>query len=120
MISEKQSDLIYRPDKWTANTEIDFGGGLYGQRFTGTTTANANQESWKNLVSSGVNRIIESGGSWDKGTSDFIPVNNTFYGTAADSTLYKSDIGKIILYTKSADARSASPYDIWVKYTKTT
>lgn len=31
----KNSLLLTRPDMWEPNTEIDFGGGLYGQRFTG-------------------------------------------------------------------------------------
>lgn len=55
----KNSLLLTRPDMWEPNTEYDFGGGLYGQRFTGThSTAGA---SAKQLLAS-VSKIVDQGG----------------------------------------------------------
>lgn len=119
MISEKQSDLIYRPDKWTANTEIDFGGGLYGQRFTGTITRNVDTDLYLTLLNGSVSHIIESGGWWNKGTGDDFPTTSMFYSEYCQSCIYREG-QKIMFYSKSHDSRTNSAYDIWVKYTKTT
>lgn len=55
----ENSLLLNRPDLWTPGTEYHFGGGLYGQRFTGThSTAGA---SAKQLLAS-VSKIVDQGG----------------------------------------------------------
>lgn len=103
------------PNNWLENTEIYFGNGLYGKRFTGTITKSANEFSMLNLDSSGVTKLINCGGSWYHG-SEYMCLNGT-NDVYQSSGLVLSN-GILSLRTKSNQARTNAPYDIWALYTK--
>lgn len=103
------------PNNWLENTEIYFGNGLYGKRFTGTITKSANEFSMLNLDSSGVTKLINCGGSWYHG-SEYMCLNGT-NDVYQSSGLVLSN-GILSLRTKSNQARTNAPYDIWALYIK--
>jgi len=109
----KNSLLLTRPDMWEPNTEYDFGGGLYGQRFTGTlSTAGA---SAKQLLAS-VSKIVDQGGqikfpSWVTAPCPFGWGSN-FYGMAFIDTSNK------LMFNIKAQTTETATYDIWVTYKK--
>lgn len=109
----KNSLLLTRPDMWEPNTEYDFGGGLYGQRFIGThSTAGA---SAKQLLAS-VNKIVDQGGqikcpSWITAPCPFGWGSN-FYGMA-----FIDSSNKLMFNVKTQTTETAT-YDIWVTYKK--
>lgn len=106
---------INRPDQWLENTEIYFGNGLYGKRFTGTITQSANGFSMLILDSSGVTKLINCGGSWYHG-SEYICLNGTNDIYQSSALVLSNDV--LSLRTKSNQARTNAPYDIWATYTK--
>ena len=109
----KNSLLLTRPDMWEPDTEYDFGGGLYGQRFTGThSTAGA---SAKQLLAS-VNKIVNQGGqikcpSWVTAPCPFGWGSN-FYGMAFIDTSNK------LMFNVKTQTTETATYDIWVTYKK--
>lgn len=64
-----QEDYKYEPDKWTANVEINFGDGTYGQRFTGNIVAAAGAAIGTILINGTTTswRIQKSEGSFQRG-----------------------------------------------------
>jgi hypothetical protein len=110
---------ITRPDKWPVNVEIDFGDGLYGQRFTGSISAAANTTANVNVKTiSGFSALISGGGRMNTGVNWIsVPYSN---GEANPISVgaYYNDAGLLSLYTKSMHVRTNSPYDIWITYTK--
>jgi hypothetical protein len=107
---------INRPDKWVANTELDFGGGLYGYRKTGTITTTAGNWTALSLGISGSQIPIASGGWVGDISNRKIPV-----GSASDSYGYVSIVGRALadealaLSVKMLASQStSSPYDVWV------
>jgi hypothetical protein len=116
--------LVNSPHLWEVGTEYDFGDGSYGRRTTGAITAAANIRN-DTVLFSGVNKYIDSGGwfSWSGTgeTNSTINLNSTFGNNMATlhiiSGLHFS--GNVLNFvTISYAARTNSPYDIWVRYTK--
>lgn len=111
------SSLILRPDLWDANTEIDFGNGLYGQRFTGTITANASAGNTIHLYATDI-RIYQFGG-WVQynnmgGTMQLAYNENSGYAFS----FYSTPSGGLSFFSLSTSARTNAPYDIWCTYHK--
>ena len=112
--------LINRPDLWTPGTEYDFGGGLYGQRVTGTITVAANTASnitlftataGAKLVDCGGNLVYNSNGDFMQlGYNQDTSYRSGLYGYVAN--------GEFKLHSQTSGARTNAPYDIWVTYTK--
>jgi hypothetical protein len=100
-----------RPKLWVDGKPI------FERSFTGTTAGAANTDIRVNLAT-GVSDIVTEGGFWEMGLQIKIPLgsNNTtntvvsHTGVGADNVLY--------FVTKSNTERTASPYSIWVQYTK--
>lgn len=128
MISEKIGGgvtLINYPNKWTANTEIDLGNGLYGKRCTGTITiaANTRAEVYLTGVSQTTGRIFACGGSWDRGDGNinFNVVGSMLTATGVTNlraSMILQNLYSILFYSTSDMARTDASYDIWVIYTK--
>jgi hypothetical protein len=117
MTKEKRSDLINRPDKWTANTEIDFGGGLYGYRVTGSKTVAADTYDQVNITVSG-SPIISSYGGYYKTDAGY-PLAFPYVDAPSNVvSIIFTDTNHIYIGIRSNRARTNQPYDIWVKYTK--
>jgi hypothetical protein len=107
---------INRPDLWAANVEINFGSGLYGQRFMGMLTIGAGGDDntvFSNTASA--SKIVSLGGYFFEGASNcavpFIIPQNPIY-----ATIFVNN--GIHFTSKSNSARNNAPYDIWVTYTK--
>lgn len=108
---------LSRPDLWPVNTEIDFGNGLYGQRFTGTITAAANAGNTVHLYATHV-KVYQFGG-WvqyanNGGTMQLAYNENSGYAFS----LYSAPSGGLSLFNLSSSARTNAPYDIWCTYHK--
>lgn len=120
----KNSLLLTRPDLWEVGTEYDFGGGLYGRRFTGTITVAANTTDTRVIANNiGSPRLVSFGGDFaydnDLNTLQlgYSQVdNNSFCGSLY--THSNTGGGEIRLVTKTSYVRTNAPYDIWCTYTK--
>lgn len=120
----KNSLLLSRPDLWTPNTEIDFGGGLYGCRYQGTITKTFNIPARVNLRPAGSTPIhlVNWGGEYELDSS----THETFACGSTRTTLnYQNGIdnmspngGEVNFCSTSGAARTNSPYDVWLLYTK--
>jgi len=107
------------PNTWPANTEVYFGNGLYGQRFTGTiaTTTTVQDFTLATLPSATV--LVNVGGTLKRhvmGASyyDFaIPYN---YENIMGASI-GIDVGVLKFIVKNSGTGNV-PYDIWVTYTK--
>lgn len=118
---------ITRPDLWPENKEINFGYGLYGQRFTGSKTASSkvNTDVSISLGNMSAPKLIELGGYWQPtstSVSGFQQFNmNTYIGTAFSGGWLSSDgsTGALTLrFNRDDPGIKSLYYDIWVKYTK--
>jgi hypothetical protein len=107
---------------WEVGTEYHFGGGLYGQRFTGTITTNSATRTYTLLGTVGATAIIACGGQWTCGNSEndsYAIGGNDEYNTPISSTIrLRPASGQISLFTSSAHNRTNAPYDVWVTYKK--
>jgi hypothetical protein len=121
---------INRPDLWTAGVEYDFGNNLYGQRFTGTITADPAARQFTVLISDGgIARVVDSGGWFDTNRTNAtdgryfsighyaMTTDDTFAGIIS-SAVYVIQNTQLHMNSRSPVARAASPYDVWVTYTK--
>jgi hypothetical protein len=102
---------INRPDLWTANVEYNFGNNLYGQRFTGTISADGGVTYSEKLNASG--RPISYGG-WFHTTYQFAGIGSD--GT--NKSLVETDASSMMFNSSASSTRSNAPYDIWVTYKK--
>jgi len=119
----ENSLLLNRPDLWTVGTEYHFGGGLYGQRFTGnlsttTTTAWATIDSsshWKNTTFKifGIGGTIIRTGSGNAHAP--FPYND---GTGLYQPFFGDSSGSKFMIQHKDSSTSTNPYDVWVTYTK--
>ena len=115
--------LISRPDLWPENTELDFGDGLYGQRFTGKITQAANSKAQIMFIYS-IGKLISYGGEWQWGSStveratipDFFINGSGIFTTGG--FLFKTGTGGLRFDSYSSGDRTNAPYDVWVLYTK--
>ncbi len=125
-VEYKNNLLLMRPDLWDENTEIDFGGGLYGYRKTGTTNATYPANSIDLLLPSSVTtayKLVNQGGSvvWNNSSwSAAIPYNNPNYpGIAFPWFSYGTNTLRLYLqYGSSSGASQRVDYDVWVTYKK--
>jgi hypothetical protein len=129
-VNDTSKVSINRPDLWTVNTEYNFGNNLYGQRFTGTITADPAARPYTVLISGGgVARVVDSGGWFDTNrTKDIegryfsighyaMTTDDTFEGTIS-SSVYVIQNTQLHMNSRSPVARDDSPYDVWVLYTR--
>jgi hypothetical protein len=120
--------LVDRPDQWPGDgTEINFGGGLYGVRKTGTVTVAANIGISATIIDnlSGTIKILTGGGQWYWGSQE--PAYRLgIPGMRFNSNLtpgYSSQIecfnnSRLLLYSTAYLSRTNAPFDVWVLYTK--
>lgn len=123
------------PNTWPENTEIYFGNGLYGQRFTGNFTATATNSRFADTLSTTLpssTRIVSSGGNitatsvsgnqlWDfplnssapSSTENFIQIpTGLWFGISTKQLRFGvRPMGDWKLTTSNT-------YDVWVTYTK--
>jgi hypothetical protein len=105
---------INRPDLWTTGLEYDFGGGLYGQRFTGTITETGGVPNETGIGAVTLSGIVSCGGYFYDGASICcFPFSHT---NPVMASLYFN--GNMKLFTVSNSQRTAAPYDVWVTYRK--
>ena len=117
--------LRFMPEKWVVGTEYDFGGGVYGQRFTGNIVAAANIYDNRILIGTGISEIIDLKKCWWQRGSDAVKagVRGSMYVTGIINSA--SDViisgGALVLFTYSGSARSGTTnnaFDLCVIYTK--
>lgn len=111
------------PNTWPANTEIYFGNGLYGQRFTGTVTTPANTITHTVMgVQIGAITVVSCGGTWDRSVlgNDWtqFPINSYYDSDLYCSVNYNKTSRGFELVTKNGSATANVPYNVWVTYTK--
>lgn len=119
----ENSLLLNRPDLWTVGTEYHFGGGLYGQRFTGnlsTTTATAwatvdSSSHWKNTTFKifGIGGTIVRAGSGNAHAP--FPYND---GTGLYQPFFGDSNGSKFMIQHKDSSASTNSYDVWVIYKK--
>ncbi|MDR1288257.1 MAG: hypothetical protein LBK08_11665 [Treponema sp.] len=111
---------INRPDLWTPGVEYDFGNNLYGQHFTGTITAVANENHRVALITSTSNTfaVFDQGGIYSPRTDmvSMEPINTNHNYVSfifVDLNLRTCD------FRSSTDqVRTNAPYDVWMTYKK--
>lgn len=113
------------PNTWPQNTEIYFGNGLYGQRFTGKITAAGSTWTSTTLLSAGTPaiHIVNWGGSYcyDTNSNAEIPVGTTWsnadnYNNGIDNMTINGNA--LVFGSISGGTRNNAPYNIWITYTK--
>jgi hypothetical protein len=120
---------IARPDLWPMDTEIDFGGGMYGYRkygYFGDVAAGTNK-----TVNLGTGkRIMDYGGCWITGTGGFTETigcrsvdSRENLSHAVSDIVHNGDINTlaVILFTSRSPLERLADlhnYDVWVTYTK--
>lgn len=130
----KNSLLLTRPDMWEPNTEYDFGGGLYGQRFTGNmptiAAGNVATRVFQYTISSSATLVSCGGCITGKNLSEdriVIAPNSVRRAQQDNATLAMGwssvlILGDILLMNVGSYARdhftTSDTYDIWVTYKK--
>ena len=130
----KNSLLLTRPDMWEPNTEYDFGGGLYGQRFTGNMPAIAAGKAvariFQYTISSSASIVSYGGhitGKNASGTRVVITPNSVRRAQQDSTTLAMGWTSILILdniLLMNAGSYSndyfttSDTYDVWVTYKK--
>jgi hypothetical protein len=116
--------LIVSPHTWPTNEEIDLGDGTFGRRRTGTITSAANIVA-AIIYAEGIPsaRVLSSGGFIDRGdgvigSTGVIPGANGDLITGFFVITEGPQAGRLQFNSKSYLARTSSPYDMWVRYTK--
>lgn len=122
----KNSLLLNRPDLWTPGVEYDFGGGLYGKRYTGVFSVAAKTRT-NTLIDSSLPQsswfVMSAGGYFDTGSGIIASVGPAYGAASAPTTLgvysylYANTSGVRLIHY-SENARSNAPYDIWCTYKK--
>ena len=130
----KNSLLLTRPDQWPENTEIDFGGGLYGYRIAGLPAASitAASDTWTTLADIGLGlsqaaKMMSCGGYVGvystSGGATVTPLAQP-RGDSFRSGLYFSVAGNLRLNAKSPAGSQLSvrkandSLDVWCTYKK--
>lgn len=134
----ENSLLLNRPDLWEAGTEYHFGGGLYGQRFTGNTPDIATGDSRYVIQLAPVgtftnNRIFDFGGNITAyNSTDGLcvhpigsrsingAVGSEYKGYHIDTGIYFTADGRLSLGIMCGEHHltTANTYDVWVTYKK--
>jgi hypothetical protein len=112
---------ITRPDKWANGVEINFGDGLYGQRFTGYIDIAKQTTSLKELTSFAVSAIISYGGWWQRGDAAKYSMPSTIPNNADMCWFYTNNATRHIIFgSNTALARDSTTglYEIWTTYRK--
>ena len=132
----KNSLLLTRPDQWTDGVEYDFGGGLYGVRFTGTvsTSVAAGSNVWTQIVNRGVGlssapKMMNFGG-WiefvTNGQKSVTPANSPRIWQLQTSVYFAMGGSFRMQVISGVDGTTPSTmaipadgkYDVWVTYMK--
>jgi hypothetical protein len=110
--------LLTRPDTWPVGMEINFSGGLFGRRCTGTITAAANA-SVETVAFNNINGKAVSFGGWLFDASSYLamPYANPASGTKC-GILFRSTTLDCRIISQSGASRTDAPYDVWITYTK--
>lgn len=99
------------PNTWKENTEIYFGNGLYGKRYTGTITPTTTLSVYQIDASFNNSWMIKNCGGWfSRGCALNACNTNLAYMLYATS-------GTLNIQAKDSTS-SGSNYDIWITYTK--
>lgn len=132
----KNSLLLTRPDQWEDGVEYDFGGGLYGVRFTGTvsTSVEAGSNVWTQIVNRGVGlssapKMMNFGG-WiefvTNGQKSVTPANSPRIWQLQISVYFAMGGSFRMQVISGVDGTTPSTmaipadgkYDVWVTYMK--
>jgi len=118
---------LMRPDLWPNNTEINFGNGLYGQRFAATKTRSelSNGVILVNGVTNSTARVINKGGMFDtSGTSGSNWYNIDGVWASSNSpafnplfVIYNNQI-RFYCTSQASSSVTSFQYDIWITYRK--
>ena len=134
----ENSLLLNRPDLWEVGTEYSFGGGLYGQRFTGNLAALAKGGNRTSVQLSPANtftnrRIFDFGGcvtAYNSNVATCVhPIGSKSINNSQDSSatgyhmhsgIYITGDGRLQLGYQAGDhyTTTANTYDVWVTYKK--
>ena len=120
----ENSLLLNRPDLWVAGTEYHFGGGLYGQRFTGTPNIASGNKLDVTLFATSIAKIVSSGGtyggstSWSDYGSPIISGTSPFSIVANASIIKASSDAMLLRIINYSWSNNITQYDIWLTYRK--
>jgi hypothetical protein len=113
------SDLMNKPNLWVPGVEYDFGDGVYGQRYTGTITVDANVRSEIYINDAGnVDTIVSCGGSIEMAPNKHKFMVGVYDINGFSTGMFTYD-GKVAIESVSPVIRSGYAYDVWLTYTKT-
>lgn len=112
------------PNTWKENTEIYFGNGLYGQRFTGTGTAGTSVEGWttvstNNLWTSSSFKVVKLGGNIHRASGNTCSLP-TFWSVPSFGPWFGNYNGNSVFMIGGIEnpGELTFTYDVWVTYTK--
>ena len=107
------------PNTWKENTEIYFGNGVYGKRFTGTITAAVDTRVNTTLGTAGINLVSYGGYIAHNNDGDTLHLGYSQGDNNYCASFYcEKSNNSVHLSTKTGSIRTNAPYDIWVTYTK--
>lgn len=111
--------LVSRPDLWVVGTEYDFGNGLYGQKYTGTTSLIANQVKVVVLDSSltNIELLYDVGGSVEYNSKQFLAL--PYLDTTVQFIIQTTSSNGLFLYARTSESgKNNIPYTVWALYKK--
>jgi hypothetical protein len=107
---------LNRPDLWPDRTEIDFGNGLFGKRFSGTFTGTSVLSIGMGITGTtpATFKVVNMGG-WavlNSETNGGLAFGHGEIYVVGDNTYTQ------VLRIDSSSVRTNAPYDVWVTYRK--
>jgi len=106
------------PHLWETNTEIDFGDGSFGRRFTGTIAAQTSMDNELLFPLQGIAFFLVDSGGWFYYGGKYRMTANAYGSSSLYSFLrFEGGIG-LWFHSQCSNVRTNDPYDIWIIYTK--
>jgi hypothetical protein len=107
---------LNRPDLWPDRTEIDFGSGLFGKRFSGRFTGTTVTSIGMGIAGTtpATFKVVNMGG-WAVLNSE---TNGGFAFGHGEIYVVGDNTYQQVLRIDSTNTRTDAPYDVWVTYRK--
>jgi hypothetical protein len=106
-----------RPDLWPVGVEIDFGGGLFGRRLTGTSTSTGSRTAIGIFNYKPTSfKFVNCGGGMALSNNDPDYIYQQSFGSS-DIIISQDNTYGVVLDIPGGN-RTNAPYDVWITYSK--
>jgi hypothetical protein len=114
---------INRPDKWPANTELDFGDGLLGQHFVGAYTMAAVKTPVRAVIwdspSPRISQLFQYGGWVEDAAGRMLTLGSSeivSYGSVSFDRVASNELLLMINLAANSTSGATAPYNVWATY----